>query len=49
MVQFETTLLKSVKSVRAESKLPVAQVAGAVFVRWAACASTDAVDILIAL
>ena len=31
------------------SQLPVAQVAGAVFVRWAACASTDSVDVLIAL
>lgn len=29
-------------------KLPVAQVAGSVFVCWAASASTDAVDVLIA-
>lgn len=31
------------------SQLPVAQVAGSVFVRRAACASTDAIDVLIAL
>lgn len=32
-----------------EVKLPVAQIAGSVFVRRAARASTDAVDVLIAL
>jgi len=36
-------------NVHLKSKLPVAQVAGSVFVRRAACASTDAVDVLIAL
>ncbi len=35
--------------VHVELKLPVAQVAGSVFVRRAACASTDAVNVLIAL